>query len=207
MFIGLIALAVVGAMFFTAEYRRGLIRVTLAAMPRRGPVLAAKAVVSGAVAFVTGLAASIIAITLGVPREENQGQFLLPTSALTDIRVAAGTAALVAVAAVFAVAVRAVMRRSAAAITTVIVVVVLPFLLSVMNVFPSGVSGWLLRLTPAAGFVIQQSIPQYSQVAAPNSAVAGYYPLPWWAGFVRDALRVRGPLPGLAFALLKRRDA
>jgi hypothetical protein len=26
--------------------------------------------------------------------------------------------------------------------------------------------------------VIQQSIPQYSQVAAPYSAVAGYYPLP-----------------------------
>ena len=56
MFIGLIAVAVVGAMFFTAEYRHGLIRVTLAAMPRHGAVLAAKAVVIGAVAFVTGTA-------------------------------------------------------------------------------------------------------------------------------------------------------
>ena len=42
-FIALIILAVVGAMVITAEYRSGLIRVTLAACPRRGRVLAAKA--------------------------------------------------------------------------------------------------------------------------------------------------------------------
>ncbi len=47
-FAGLVALAVVAAMFITAEYRRGLIRVTLTASPRRGRVLAAKAVVVGA---------------------------------------------------------------------------------------------------------------------------------------------------------------
>src|SRR6266702_8038701 len=39
-FLGLIAIVVVAAMFFTAEYRRGLIRTTLAATPRRGAVLA-----------------------------------------------------------------------------------------------------------------------------------------------------------------------
>ena len=43
---------VIAAMFITAEYRRGLIRTTLAASPRRGRVLAAKAVVIGAVTFV-----------------------------------------------------------------------------------------------------------------------------------------------------------
>ena len=48
MFAGLIAVVVVAAMFITAEYRRGLIRITLAASPRRGRVLAAKAVVIGA---------------------------------------------------------------------------------------------------------------------------------------------------------------
>ena len=51
-FAGLIAVVVVGAVFITAEYRRGLIRITLAASPRRGRVLAAKAVVVGAVTFV-----------------------------------------------------------------------------------------------------------------------------------------------------------
>ena len=47
-FAGLIALIVVATMFMTAEYRRGLIRITLAASPRRGRVLAAKAIVIGA---------------------------------------------------------------------------------------------------------------------------------------------------------------
>ena len=54
-FAGLIVVIVVAAMFMTAEYRRGLIRITLAASPRRGRVLAAKAVVIGAVTFVAGL--------------------------------------------------------------------------------------------------------------------------------------------------------
>jgi len=55
----------VGAMFMTAEYRRRLIRVTLTAAPRRGRVLAAKAVVVGAVTFAAGLASAAIAVVLG----------------------------------------------------------------------------------------------------------------------------------------------
>ena len=54
-FAGLIAVVVVAVMFITAEYRRGMIRTTLAASPRRGRVLAAKAIVAGAVTFVAGL--------------------------------------------------------------------------------------------------------------------------------------------------------
>ena len=46
-FAGLIAVVVIGVMFITAEYRRGLIRTTLTASPRRGRVLAAKAIVLG----------------------------------------------------------------------------------------------------------------------------------------------------------------
>ena len=205
-FIGLIVVVVVAAMFFTTEYRRGLIRTTLAATPRRGPVLAAKAVVIGSVAFVAGLAASIIAIVLGVPRQEAQGQFLLPVPAITDVRVVLGTAALVAVAAVFAVAVGAIMRRSAAAITTVVVTIVLPFLLAALNVFPPGISAWLLRLTPAAGLAIQQSIPQYPQVISSYSPAGGYYPLPPWVGFAVLCTYAAAAL-GLAFVLLRRRDA
>ena len=58
-FAGLIAVVVVGTMFITAEYRRGLIRTTFAASPRRGRVLAAKAIVIGAVTFAAGLAAAV----------------------------------------------------------------------------------------------------------------------------------------------------
>src|SRR5262249_34570474 len=64
-FAGLIAMIVIGVMFMTAEYRRGLIRTTFAACPRRGRVLAAKAVVLGSVTLVAGLVAVAIAIPLG----------------------------------------------------------------------------------------------------------------------------------------------
>jgi ABC-type transport system involved in multi-copper enzyme maturation permease subunit len=205
-FLGLIAIVVVAAMFFTTEYRRGLIRTTLAATPRRGAVLAAKAVVIGAVAFVTGLIAAVISIAVGVPKEQNQGLVVLTVPALTEARVIVGTAAVLAVAAVFAVALGAVLRRSAAAITVAVVTVVLPFLLAGLNIVPSGVGAWLLRLTPTAGLAIQQSIPRYPQVTSVLSPVRGYYPLSPYAGFAVLCLWAAAAL-GLAFVLLRRRDA
>jgi hypothetical protein len=205
-FIGLIAIVVVAAMFFTAEYRRGLIRTTLAATPRRGAVLAAKAIVVGGVAFVTGLVAGTIAVAVGVHLEDSNGQVVLPVPALTEIRVVAGTAAVLAVAAVFAVALGAVLRRSAAAVTIAIVTVVLPFLLAALNAFPPGVGDWLLRLTPAAGLAIEQSIPNYPQVASTINPVVGYYPMPPFAGFAVLCAWAAVAL-ALAVYVLRRRDA
>jgi ABC-type transport system involved in multi-copper enzyme maturation permease subunit len=205
-FLGLIVIVVVAAMFFSTEYRRGLIRITLAATPRRGAVLAAKAVVIGAVAFVTGLVAAVVSIAAGVPREENSGQVLLTAPWLTEARVIVGTAAMVAVAAVFAVALGAILRRSAAAITIAVVTVVLPFLLVALNIVPAGVGDWLLRLTPAAGLAIEQSIPRYSQVTTVTSPVQGYYPLSPYAGFAVLCLWAAAAL-ALALVMLRRRDA
>ncbi len=66
-FFGMIPLIVVAAMFITAEYRRKLIWVSLTAAPRRGRLLAAKAVAIGAVGFVAGLVAATLAIAVGLP--------------------------------------------------------------------------------------------------------------------------------------------
>lgn len=205
-FIGLIAIVVVAAMFFTAEFRRGLIRTTFAATPRRGPVLAAKALVIGGVTFVVGLVTCAVAIAVCVPIMRNHGQVVLPVSALTEVRVIVGTAAMLAVAAIFAVAIGGVSRRSAAAITIVIVAVVMPFLLDALNVLPSGVGAWVLRLTPAAGLAMEQSIPQYPQVTSAYSPVRGIYPLPPWAGFLVLCCYAAAAL-GLALVVLRRRDA
>jgi ABC-type transport system involved in multi-copper enzyme maturation permease subunit len=205
-FLGLIVIVVVAAMFFSTEYRRGLIRTTLAATPRRGAVLAAKAVVIGAVAFVTGLVAVVVSIAVGVPKEENQGQVLLTVPWLTEVRVIVGTAAMLALAAVFAVALGAILRRSAAAITIAVVIVVMPFLLTALNVVPAGAGDWLLRLTPAAGLAIEQSIPRYSQVTTVTSPVQGYYPLSPYAGFAVLCLWAAAAL-ALALVMLRRRDA
>src|ERR1700722_1906525 len=183
-FAALITVIVIAAMFMTAEYRRGLLRVTLAASPRRGRVLAAKAAVIGSVAFVAGLAGSFAALMLGDQLLRSNGTFILPVSALTEVRVVAGTAALVAVAAVLALAIGALLRSSAAAVTTAIVVIVLPWFFSrALAVLPVSTADWLLRITPAAGFAIQQSAPRYAQVSASYTPINGYYPLAPWAGF------------------------
>jgi ABC-type transport system involved in multi-copper enzyme maturation permease subunit len=205
-FLGLIAIVVVAAMFFTTEYRRGLIRTTLAATPRRGAVLAAKAVVIGAVVFVTGLVAAVVSVAVGVPKEQNQGQVLLTAPLLTEVRVIAGTAAMLGLAAVFAVALGAILRRSAAAITFAVVIVVMPFLLSALNIVPAGVGDWLVRLTPAAGLAIEQSIPRYPQVSTVTSPVQGYFPLSPYTGFAVLCLWTAAAL-ALALVVLRRRDA
>jgi hypothetical protein len=129
-FAGLIVVVVIGAMFMTAEYRRGLIHSTLAASPRRGQVLAAKAMVLGSVTFVAGLAAAVIAVTAGVRISRSQGDYVLPVSWLTETRVIVGSAALLATAAILALAIGTIVRRSAAAVTAVITGIVLTYLLA-----------------------------------------------------------------------------
>jgi ABC-type transport system involved in multi-copper enzyme maturation permease subunit len=207
MFIALIAMVVIGALFMTAEYRRGLIRVTLAASPRRGRVLAAKALVLGAVTFTAGLIGAAGAIWLGIPLLRANGNPIYPATALTEVRVIAGTAALVAVVAVFALGVGAIVRHGAAAVTVVLTAIILPYLLTAaFPVLPAGAADWVLRVTPAAGFAIKQVIPAYPQVAASYTPFGGYFPLAPWAGFAvlcaYTALAV-----ALASFLLRRRDA
>jgi ABC-type transport system involved in multi-copper enzyme maturation permease subunit len=206
-FAALIAVAVVGAMFITAEYRRGLIRLTLAASPRRGRVLAAKAIVIGSVTFAAGLAGAAAAVPFGERTLRRNGNFINPVSTLTELRVVAGTAALLAVAAVLALAVGAALRSSTGAVTAVIAGIVLPYLLAVASpVLPAATADWLLRLTPAAAFAVQATGQRYSQVDSTYIPFFGYYPLPPWAGFA-----VLAGWTALAYAaaalLLRRRDA
>jgi len=113
---------------------------------------------------------------------------------------------MLAVCAVLAVALGAVLRRSAAAITIAILVVVMPFLLAVLNIVPANVGDWLLRLTPAAGLAIEQSVPRYPQVTTIVSPIMGSYPLSPYAGFAVLCLWAAAGL-ALALFLLRRRDA
>jgi ABC-type transport system involved in multi-copper enzyme maturation permease subunit len=205
-FAGLIAIAVVATMFVTAEYRRNLIRTTLAASPRRGRVLAAKAIVIGAAAFVAGLAAAAAAVIVGAAITRARGYYMFPVPWPAELRVIIGTAALLAVTAVLTLAVGTAVRRSAATVVIVIITIVLPYFLAVASVLPLGASDWLLRITPAAAFALQQPVPQYSQVTALYSPGSGYFPLAPWAGFAVLCGWAALAL-GLALYLLRRRDA
>jgi ABC-type transport system involved in multi-copper enzyme maturation permease subunit len=205
-FAGLIIAIVLGVVFITAEYRRGLIRTTLAASPQRGRVLAGKAIVIGAVTFVAGLVATAIGVPLAERVLRAHGNFIFPVPLLTELRVIAGAAAVLAVSAVLALAIGALLRRSAGAVTAAIAVILLPHLLATAPVLPAGMADWLLRVTPAAGFAILQSVPRYPQVAGQYLPFNGYYPLAPWAGFAVLCGWAVLAL-GLAIVALRRRDA
>jgi len=181
--LGLIAVIIVAVLFITADYRQEPNGVALPTNTRQGRLLAAKAVVIGAVTFAVGLAAAGIAVLLGRQILLSNGINTLPVTPLIELRVIFGTAALLAVAAVFALALGALFRHSLPAIAVAIAAIVLPYFLPITSVLPLEVSQWLLRLTPAAGFAIQQSIPEYPQVIGLYVPLAGYYPLAPWAGF------------------------
>jgi ABC-type transport system involved in multi-copper enzyme maturation permease subunit len=181
--VALIAVIVVAVLFVTAEYRRQLIRTTLLATPRRGRVLAAKAVVVALATFATALPATAVTLAIGRRILRGNGINLLPVDPLTELRVVAGVAGALAVCAVLALALGALFRRSAMAVVAAIVAILVPYVLAIASLLPETVSDWLLRLTPAAGFAIQQSMPEYPQVITHYAPAAGYYPLPPWAGF------------------------
>jgi hypothetical protein len=207
-FFGLIPLIVVAAMVITAEYRRGLIHVSLTAAPRRGRLLAAKAVVIGAVGFVAGLVAATLALAVGM--HLLRGNLQWPVSLLTEARMVVGTAALLAVAAVLALAIGTIVRSSAPAIAIVIVVIFVPYLL-VRNPLSGGGGGgggggWALQITPAAALSVQQAVPQFYQLIANYTPAEGYYPLAPWAGPAVECAWAVAAL-ALAFFLLRRRDA
>jgi len=172
----------VAVLSVTSEYRLGLIRTTLAATPARGRVVLAKAAVIGAVTF--GVALPAIAVTVPIAGHllRGNGNFVLPTPFGTQLRLIVGTAALVSLAALLAYGLGAVFRRGVPAVAAAVGLVVLPYLLSTASVLPVDAARWLLRVTPAAGFAIQQTLPAYHQVVRPYLPAGGYFPLPPWAG-------------------------
>jgi ABC-type transport system involved in multi-copper enzyme maturation permease subunit len=206
---GAIAVIALGAVFITGEYRRGMIRTSLAASPRRGRVLAAKAVVIGAVTFAAGLAGAAVAFPVAVAKLHalSWKPPVWPAWSLTSqvgVRMVLGTAALLAVTALLALAAGTILRRSAAAITAVIGLVVVPLVLSA--VLPTAPADWLLRYTPAAAFALQTSTLRYPQVTTGCIPYHGCYPLAPWTGFAVMCAWAAVAL-AVAAVLLRRRDA
>jgi ABC-type transport system involved in multi-copper enzyme maturation permease subunit len=192
--------------FMTTEFRRGLLLVSLAAVPRRGRWLAAKAAVVGLVGLVAGLVVAAVSIPLGEARARSAHMQIFTVSSPVELRVMAGTGLLLAAMAVFALALGVLVRRSGLAILAVVGSTVLPYLLAFTGLLPAAASEWLLRITPAAGFAIQQTLPRYAQVVTNYTPGAGYFPLPPWGGY---AVLVGWALLALAAAaaVLRRRDA
>jgi len=206
---GVIAVIAVAAVYITGEYRRGMIRTTLAASPRRGRVIAAKAIVIGSVTFVAGLAGAAVAFVFAERKLTALG-WAPPVwhdwslTSQVGVRVVVGTAALMAVTALLALAAGVITRRSAGAVTAVIGLVIVPLVGAV--VLPTAPAAWLLRYTPAAAFSLQTSTLRYPQVSTSCIPYHGCYPLTPWTGFAVMCAWVVLAL-GMAAYLLHRRDA
>lgn len=181
-FIGLIAVMIVAVLFVTAEYHQRNKHGSQLATHRPDRVLTAKAVIISIISFVIGLIAAIVSIIVCKQILLSNGSTVLPVTALTELRIIFGTAALFAFASVLALSFAALFQRSVLAVITGVVAVILPYILAFINALPLDVSQWLLRLTPAAGFAIQQSIHEYPQVIGLYTPQVGYFPLVPWAG-------------------------
>jgi ABC-type transport system involved in multi-copper enzyme maturation permease subunit len=205
---GLIALIALGALFVTAEYRRGLIRTTVTASPRRGRILAAKSIVIGFVAFLAGLIGAAIALPIASHKlyANDWRPPVWPELSLTSgvgLRIVLGTAAIAAVATVLGVAAGAIFRRGTGAILATIGVVVVPLILAL--VMPLTLATWLLRLFPAAAFSLQSSVQRYPQVSNVCAPYHSCFPLSPWHGFAVLCAWAAVGL-GVAVYALRRRD-
>jgi hypothetical protein len=199
---GIIALIGVGVLSMTSEFKRGLLRTTFAASPRRGRVLAAKAGVLGAATFGVGLVASVTAFLLAQPVLRSRGWTLPahPPPSLADgpvLRAVVTAAVFIAAVALLSLGLATILRHSAAAITSVIGLVVLPFILG--SVLPAEAARWLLQVTPAAGFATLRAKPPTVMLVDPSAMIDP------WLGLGVACLYAMVSLAG-GWWLLRRRD-
>jgi ABC-type transport system involved in multi-copper enzyme maturation permease subunit len=204
--VALLFVIVLAALSVTSEYRRGLIRATFAACPRRGRVLAAKAVVVGSLAVATGAIAAAIAEVVSRHVFAANGNYLFPQSGPALARVIIGTGLFLGLAAALAVAVGSILRRSAGTVVVGIVLLVLPGILATAMGLPANIDSWLMQLTPTAAFAIQATLPRYSLVTDAYIPANGYFPISPWAGLAVLAAYTAAAL-GAAVWLIRRRDA
>lgn len=144
-FFAQLALAVLGTLVITSEYATRSIRTSLAAVPRRGRLLGAKAAVVGAVALAVGLVMAFGSFLIGQALISGKA----PTASLSDpgvFRAVAGVGLYVAAIALLGMALGALLRSTAGAIFSLVAMLyVLP---GVVQALPEGVRDPLTKFWP-----------------------------------------------------------
>lgn len=193
-----VVVAVLGVLTITGEYSTGMIRSTLAAVPRRWPVLAAKSLIIAVVGGALGL--------LGVAAAWAASYPLLGAAGAADLadpevqRIFWGTALYLAGVGLLGLGVGAVVRHSAGAITLVLGILLM---LSTFWQLLMMTSDWFTRLYPYLPSVAGERIA--GPAVAPGGA-GGIQVLDPWAGFGVFMVYVVFAL-AVAVLLLRRRDA
>jgi hypothetical protein len=171
---GQLAIGVLGGLTLSAEYGSGSIRATFAAIPRRPVVLAAKALVFGAVALVVTEALSFTAFFVG--------QAILsgstPTAALGQhevLRAVIGGGLFLTVLGLFALGLAAIIRHTAGTITTFVsILLILPL---VVSAFPATIGHPIGRYLPAT---IGSAMTSTTSEGAHDQFLPAF---PFWHGF------------------------
>jgi ABC-2 type transport system permease protein len=171
--LGQAIVAIVAVLAVSGEYATGMIRVTLAATPRRTAVLAAKAAVVAAVTLAAGTVAvlgSVLAGRLILPGQGYTPAHGYPALSLADgtvLRAAAGTVLYLALIALLSLGVATAVRDGAVAIGTVLGLLYLFPILSQVVGSP-GLARHLDQVGPmTAGLEIQDSTGLHSLPIGP----------------------------------------
>jgi ABC-type transport system involved in multi-copper enzyme maturation permease subunit len=190
-FLAQLAIGVLGVLFITGEYATGMIRATLAAVPRRLPVLWAKTGVFAAVTLVLTVPAVLAAFAIGqsiLSSQHIQTSFGEPGV----FRAVIGAALYLTVVGVLGLALGALIRNTAGGIATLFgLLFVLPV---VVHFLPSSWSDAIDKYLPSsAGQAIVQVHPESSSLSP-------------WVGLLVFCLYAVAALIAAAMAL-NRRDA
>jgi hypothetical protein len=186
-----LAFAILGVMVVTGEYSTGMIRTSLAAVPRRSRFLAAKALVFTSVALIAGEIISFVTFLVGQALISGKA----PSASLgthNALRAVIGAGLYLAVLALLGSALGVLLRHAAAAIGTIVaILLVLP---GIAAALPTSWSHPIEQYWPTnAGSQVAMVIRDSHTVAA-------------WTGFGIMVGFTAIVLAG-AFVLLERRDA
>lgn len=193
-----VVVAVLGALMITGEYSTGMIRSSLAAAPRRTPVLAAKAVLIATVGFVLGVLGVALSYLVTYPMLGSQD-----VADLADpdvLRIFWGTGLYLAGVGLLGLGLGALIRHTAGAITAALgILLLLSTLVQLLMLASDWFTGIYPYLPSTAG----------ERIAAPEvtAAVAGAPTvLAPWTGFAVFMVYVAVTLIAAA-VMLRRRDA
>jgi hypothetical protein len=142
---GQLAVGVLGVLLMASEYSTGMIRVSVLAVPRRTPLVAAKAVVFGAVVFVVAQAVAVPAFLVGsaITREHSSTSI----GQASTVHAILGFGAFMVLTGLIGLAVGAIAGRPVAGLGAMIgLQYVAPLMLSF---FPGSLAGHLVAALPA----------------------------------------------------------
>ncbi|MYS21689.1 ABC-2 family transporter protein [Streptomyces sp. DvalAA-14] len=190
-FLAQLAIGVLGVLVVTGEYATGMIRATMSAVPRRLPVLWAKAALYSAVTWVLMTVGALIAFLIGQALLSSQ-HIDTTLSAPGVTRMVFGVGLYLTVVGLLGVAIGALIRNTAGGIATVFgLLLVLPALAEAL---PQSWNNAISPYLPSNAGQALISLHREAHTLAP------------WTGFGVFCLYALAALAGAA-VLLKRRDA